>query len=600
MDLIVNTNILRHLSRFFDRGRSVEPTIPFVMAKPLCPFRAEELQPLSRKTPEEVGLSSRKLAAFLHELQQDPELEIHGVTVLRHGTIVCDASFGAYDAAYWHAGHSLSKSVTATAIGMLIDDGRLSLDDRVVKLLEKKVPPLAQLAYKNLTLRHLLTMTSGASFSEAGVLVEGGWVKAYLESVPLFEAGTRFHYNSLNSYLLAAIVKEVTGHGLLEYLKPRLLDPLGITVYHWETSPEGIECGGWGLYLRREDVAKIGLLYLQKGVWQGRRLLSEKWIAAATRPSVPTPESYGEFDYGFHMWAGRNRSCFLFNGMFGQDMLAFPGSDILIVTNGGLEQLFQQSHYYEILFRYFGDSYPDVLPPDKMGLAALRREIAALVPVTSSERSVGCLFRKPLPPFLKRALNTTYYADRQGKDDIIRTVSMTGTANQGLLPFLEQILRNSYTDGIASFTFAYENGGLLLRVREGETSVHTLPIALGQTVRTVLRLSETDYHTAVTADAAYDEDGRGVLKLRLSFPEISGSRHIKIFFEDDALEVEMKEMPGIGLMHYAVAGIEELLRSKKRMADVVSRLDPDLLFFKLERSMEPRFRLRAKTDPSTR
>ena len=139
-----------------------------------------------------------------------------------------------------------------------------------------------------------------------------------------------------------------------------------------------------------------------------------------------------------------------------------------------------------------------------------------------------------------------------------------------------------------------------LRVREGEKTVHSLPIVIGKTVFTVLHLSETDYHAAVTADAAYDEDGRGVLKLRLSFPEISGSRHIKIFFEDDSLEVEMKEMPGVGLMRYAVAGIEELLRSKKRMADVVSRLDPDLLFFKLERSMEPRFRLRAKNDHTPR
>lgn len=590
MDLIVNANILRHVTHMFDRGRATEPVVPQRVEKPLCPFQAEQRQPFPRKAPEEVGLSSHRIATFLREVRSSPELEIHGIMVLRHGAVVCDAYFGAYKPCFWHAGHSLSKSVTATAIGMLIDEGRLSLDDKAAKILEKRIPALAQLTHKAITVRHLLTMTAGATFSEAGVMVEPNWTRAYFESMLRFEPGKEFYYNSLNSYILSAIVKEITGEGLCQYLKPRLFSPLGITVYHWETSPEGIEDGGWGLYLRREDVAKIGSLYLNGGVWNGKRLLSESWVKTATSPMVPTSESNGLFDYGLHMWSGRRHPCFLFNGMFGQDMLAFPESGIQIVTNGGLEQLFQQSVYYDILMKYFGKSEPDRLPRDRKGEAELKKEIASLAAPEPKATPLDRLLRRPLPAFLKDSLGKTYYADKQDKDDIIRTVSITGTANQSLLPFIEQVLRNRYAKGIDSFSFVMESDELFLRVKEGKTTV-SLPILIGKTVSTVLHLSETDYHAAITAEVASDEDGRGVLKLRLSFPEIASSRHMKIFFENGSLEVEMKEMPGIGLMRYAVAGLEESLRTKKRVADVVAKLDPDLLYDKLERTIEPTFRL---------
>ncbi len=595
MDLIVNTNILRHVSRMFDRGRSTEAFVPQTIGKPLCPHRAEVLRPFPRKTPEEMGLSSRTLAAFLREVRDNPELEIHGITLLRRGAVVMEADFGAYKSAYWHAEHSLSKSVTATAIGMLFDEGKLSLDDKAVKILEKRLPPMAQLTHKAISVRHLLTMTSGATFSEAGVMVEKNWLRAFFESMLRFEPGKEFAYNSLNSYVLSAIVKELTGQGLCEFLKPHLFEPLGITVYHWETSPEGIEDGGWGLYLRREDAAKIGQLYLDGGLWKGKRLLSEEWVKTATSPQVPTPESTGMFDYGLHMWSGKRKNCFLFNGMFGQDLLAFPESGVMAVTNGGLEQIFQQSVYYDILMKYFGFPMPDLLPPDRGGERELKREIASLAASEPKATPLDRLFAKPLPPFLKNALGTAYHADKQGERDIIRTVSVTGTANQSLLPFIEQVLRNNYAKGIDSFTFVTEGGRLTLRVREGDV-VHSLPIVPAKTVYTVLHLSDTDYHTAVTADIAYDEDGRGVLKLRLSFPEIASSRHIKIFFEEDDLEVEMKEMPGIGLVRYAVAGLEESLRGKKRLAEMVSKVDPDILYYKLEKTLEPVFRLRAKSD----
>ncbi|MBQ4064558.1 MAG: serine hydrolase, partial [Clostridia bacterium] len=583
MDLIVNANVLRHLSHLFDRGRSAEPFVPHTITKPLCPYRAEVLQPFPRRLPEELGLSSRDLTAFLKEVAAHPELEIHGISVFRKGALLMNADFGAYSSSYWHAWHSLSKSVTATAVGMLIDEGKLSLDDKAVRILEKKIPALAQLTHKAITVRHLLTMTAGPTFSEAGILVEKHWLRAYFESSLRFEPGKQFYYNSLNSYVLAAIVKEITGQGLCEYLKPRLFDPLGISVYHWETSPEGLENAGWGLYLRREDAAKIGQLYLNGGLWKEKQLLSEEWVREATARHVSTPAGTGIFDYGLHMWSGRHTSCFLFNGMFGQDLLAFPESGMMIVTNGGLEQIFQQSVYYDILMKYFGRDLPDSLPRDRRGERELTKATGALKAKEAKATKPKPFFTKPFPSFLNNALGVEYLADKQRDSDIIHTTSVTGTANQSLLPCIEQVLRNRYAKGIDSFTLVAEERYLSLRVRE-EKTIYVLPIVLGKTVRTVLRLSDTDYHAAVAAEAAYDEEGRGVLKLRLSFPEISSSRHIKIFFEGQSIEVEMNEMPGMGLIDYAVTSLEDALRSKKRLADMVSKFDPDLLYCKLEKT----------------
>ncbi len=589
MDLIVNANILRHLSRLFDRSAAAEPTIEHRMDKPLCPALTPEEQPFPRKRPEEVGLSSRRLASFLKEVQDDPSLTLHGILIVRKGAVVCDAVFGPYRSCFWHEEHSLSKSVTATAVGLLIDEGKLALSDRVVRILEKRIPPLAQITHQAVTVRHLLTMTSGVSFAEAGTVVENNWLRAFFESRPRTEPGKTFSYNSLNSYVLAAVVREITGQGLCDYLKPRLFDPLGITVYHWEKSPEGLEAGGWGLYLRREDAAKIGQLYLNGGVWQGNRLLSETWIRAATSEAVKTPEKGGFFDYGYHIWVSRQSGAFLFNGMFGQDMLALPEKEMLIVTNGGIEQFFQQSSYYRILRRYFdGKPFPEVLPRDRRGEAALKKQLADLAAQEAPVRPSFWEPKKALPAWLEPVIGKTFVPEKQPKDEIVRTASVTGTVNQSLLPFMEQLLRNRYARGINAFTFSCRDERLFLTVREGDRDA-VLPISPGKTVFTVLHLSETDYHAAVTADFARDEDGRGVLKLDLAFPELSSSRQIKIFFERGKWEVRMTESPGIGLTHYAVGMLEDSVRGKKIVVDLLTHLDADLLYYKLKNTLAPVF-----------
>lgn len=594
MDLVTNTNLLRQIMKLLDRSKPIESMTTHLMHKPLCPHRTKELMPLPRAVPEEKGVSSRQLLDFFKEIRADKNLDIHGILILKDGCVICDAPFGAYDSEYYHACHSLSKSVTATAIGMLIDEGRISLDDKVVKLLEKRVPPLALLSYKGLTVRHLLSMSSGSNFSEAGTAVEKHWLRAFFESIPRFEPGKTFHYNSLNSYVLSCIVKEVTGQGLRDYLKPRLWDPLGITVYHWETSPEGIEAGGWGLYLRREDAAKIGQLYLNGGLWQGKRLLSTRWIKLSTSAHMQTPRELGDFRYGLHIWTGRERDCYLFNGMFGQDVLIFPKTRTVIVTNGGIEQLFQQSSYYDILFRYFAkdaDRTEHIVKRNRRAERKLHRFLTNLKAKEAKPRHF--LPSPPLPSFLRHALGKSYCIPRVDPSSVLAIEGIRGTGSISLLPFVEQMLRNRYGKGWESLTFQKGREGLILVVAEGNHRFR-LPISPDKTTRTVLRLSDTEYHVAITSMIARDEDGRGVLKLRISFPEIASARFIKIYFEASTLEVRMTEMPGLGLARLFVNHIEQMLRSKKGVAGVVSLVDSAGIFCKVEKTLAPTFFLYAE------
>ena len=178
-------------------------------------------------------------------------------------------------------------------------------------------------------------MRAGVLFSEPEALSETDWSKAFLNSSLKGDPGTEFHYNSLNTYMLSAIVRRKAGKGLLEFIQERLFDPMGITDVLWETCPMGIEKGGWGLYIRPEDMAKLGQLVLDGGLWQGRRLISQAFLQAALTAHASPPPELGDYDYGYQIWVGRKANTFLFNGMLGQNVLGFRDSGILLVTNAG-------------------------------------------------------------------------------------------------------------------------------------------------------------------------------------------------------------------------------------------------------------------------
>ncbi|WP_274366255.1 serine hydrolase domain-containing protein [Paenibacillus thermotolerans] len=203
---------------------------------------------LRRSTPEEQGISSASVMNFVNAIEQ-AKLELHSLMLIRHGYVVAEGWWAPYREDRPHMLFSLSKSFTSTAIGFAVQEGLVSLDDAVVSF----YPEYEKLYASNehlvrMRVRHLLSMATGHAQDSTGRITDSeDWVKGFLSLPVEYEPGTHFVYNSGASYMLSAILHRVTGQTLLEYLKPRLFDPLGFRQAAWETCPKGISVGGWGL-----------------------------------------------------------------------------------------------------------------------------------------------------------------------------------------------------------------------------------------------------------------------------------------------------------------------------------------------------------------
>lgn len=243
------------------------------------------LQPFERATPESQGVSSDHIRSFLADLAEDNDANPHHVMILRHGKVICECSYAPYVDGMWHITHSMCKSVTGMAVGFAVDEGILSLDETIESIFPSYVPILSKLRWRNqkeITIGNLLNMTSEVEFSEAGAISGNEWRKGYMASNLKCEPGTKWDYNSMNSYMLSAAIQEKTGMTMFDYLKPRLFEPLGIDKIYWEYSPEHITKGGWGMFLRPEDALKLGYLYMNGGRWKGKQILSEEWVKLST------------------------------------------------------------------------------------------------------------------------------------------------------------------------------------------------------------------------------------------------------------------------------------------------------------------------------
>jgi CubicO group peptidase (beta-lactamase class C family) len=296
---------------------------------------------LPRSTPEDQGLSGAALDAFVAALDAS-EQEIQTVMLLRHGHVVLEEEWSPYRLADPHLLFSVSKSFTSTGVGLAIDAGLLSLDDPVISFFDAdELPETISDNLAAMTVRHLLTMTTGhAKDTVESLSRDRRMVKIFLGLDVEHEPGTVFVYNSGATYMLSAILQRLTGEKLLDYLRPRLFEPLGITEATWQVSSEGITVGGWGLSINTESLARFGQLLLQRGVWEGKQLVPAEWFEAATSRQVPNDTEENpdwHQGYGFQFWRGRHNT-YRGDGAFGQFCLIFPEYDAaLIITSATLD-----------------------------------------------------------------------------------------------------------------------------------------------------------------------------------------------------------------------------------------------------------------------
>lgn len=348
---------------------------------------------LPRTTPEAAGIPSSAILNFLQAVEQHthPLDAMHSFILLRHGNVVAEGWWAPYTPETPHTMFSLSKSFASTGIGFAVQEGLLTVDDPVLSFFPDDAPTNPSDNLRAMTVRHLLSMNTGHHEDTTSAVVRGddNWAKTFLSLPVEHQPGTWFVYNTAAIYMLSAIITKLTGQSLLDYLRPRLFDPLGIANPIWETDPRGISTGGYGLHITTEAIARFGQLYLQNGVWNGTRIISEEWIAEATKPTSDNSNTQTNPDwsvgYGYQFWRCRHNA-YRGDGAFGQYCIVIPEQDAVLAITSGLRDM--QATLNKVWDHLLPAMQPDPLPADQHAYDELRAKLATLsLPLPTGQNS---------------------------------------------------------------------------------------------------------------------------------------------------------------------------------------------------------------------
>jgi len=293
---------------------------------------------LPRSTPENEGVSSSQIIDFLNAIDTG-RVELHSFMFIRHGKVIAEGWWDPYGPDYKHIMFSASKTFTATAVGLAVSESRLKITDKVISFFPYSQPDSISNYMKELTVQNLLTMSVGQDPEPRVMGNNGDWIKTFLKTPPVHKPGTVFKYNNTATFMLSAIVQQVTGQTVFDYLQTRIFRPLAIRGIDWDLTPQGITLGMIGLRLRTEDMAKFGQLLLQNGVWNGKQLITKEWVKEATSYKIPTSLSDNKdslklsdwgLGYCYQMWRGKNNTVRL-DGMGGQFVVLIPEKDAIVV-----------------------------------------------------------------------------------------------------------------------------------------------------------------------------------------------------------------------------------------------------------------------------
>jgi CubicO group peptidase (beta-lactamase class C family) len=340
---------------------------------------------LTSSSPEAQGVSSAGIDSFLTAAGRSKN-EFHSIMMLRHGKVVAQGWWNPYGPTLRHSLYSCSKSFTSTAVGFAVSEKLLSVNDKVASFFPNSLPDTIKPYLADLTIKDLLTMSVGQDPDPTGKVpfTTDDWVKGMLATPILNKPGSKFLYNSMATFTLSAIVQKVTGQKVVDYLKTRLFDPLGITGMDWEINKQGINTGGWGLRVKTEDLAKMGQLYLQKGMWNGKQILPKEWVEEATTFKIDNapgaPQSKKDSSdwmqgYCYQFWRCRHNG-FRADGAFGQYIIVLPDEDAVIAITSESASMQDELN---LVWKYLLPAmHPKALPANKTAEGVLQQHLAAL------------------------------------------------------------------------------------------------------------------------------------------------------------------------------------------------------------------------------
>jgi CubicO group peptidase (beta-lactamase class C family) len=470
---------------------------------------------LPRSTPEAQGISSAAIQSFVQAADSGID-GMNSFMLVRHGRVVAEGWWGPYDARTPHVLYSLSKSFTSTAVGMAIAERKLSLDDEVLKFFPNEAPAQPSANLRAMRVRDLLRMNSGhvtepRLFGQVDSSMRSAtWVKRFFEHPVTYKPGTHFLYNSPATYMLSAIVQKVTGQTVLDYLEPRLFVPLGIQKPTWVASPEGISAGAYGMSVRTEDIAKFGQLYLQKGVWNGQRIIPAAWVDEATALQTSngsSPRSDWDQGYGYQFW--RSRHGYRGDGAFGQYMLILPQYDAVVAITSGVRDM------QAVMNLVWDKLLPEMKAAPLAPNAVAQRELTAKLGALTMRTSPG----KPTSPLASAVSGRWYELPENPRG--IRAVSLDLSSSAP---------------------------ALLVRTASGETRT---PFGLGKWVRTrtgfangMERMLSVPEQPQVAASGAWTADS--VFRVKLVAPETPFYSTMDFRFDGDRLVLEGEQNVSFG------------------------------------------------------
>lgn len=447
---------------------------------------------LPRSLPEKQGISSTAVLKFLDSVAKSKQ-EFHSLMILRHGHVIAEGWWAPYSSEHRQQLYSASKSFTSTAIGFAVTEGLLSVDDPVIRFFPDVLPAEISENLAALKVRHLLSMSVGHAkdsimileASPAGVT----WEETFLKQPVVFKPGTQFMYNSGASYMLSSIVKKVTGKTAHEYLRPRLYEPLDIPEATWTENFEGINMGASHLRMRTESLAKFGQLYLQKGKWNGKQVLSEKWIAEATSKQIENGKndsSWG-FGYGYQFWLNPPGG-FRADGAFGQFSMVLPEQDaVVVITSESVDtKTVMQLVWDELIPAMTAAPLPEDPPESSQllnDLKALKYDPPKMETRSlTAEKISGKEFSLENNPFNAKAVSFRFVDDQciftlkeDGKPDIVITNGMNYWIRKGNLKPLPHSLfslRRIDFDSIVAASATWQNENTLLLTWRFIETVH--------------------------------------------------------------------------------------------------------------------------------
>lgn len=439
---------------------------------------------------------------------------------------------------------------------------------------------------KNLTVYHLLTMSTGALFNESGMLTSTDWIDDFYAYGIDFDPGKRFAYNSMNSYMLSAIVREVSGKTLSQFLRERLFDIIGVPDFMWETCPHGIEKGGWGLYVSMETMLKLGTLFINGGVYGGKRIVSEKWINLMKTPQMNVAEETGGYDYGLQMWVGKYNGACLFNGMFGQNILIFPSRRIVVATTASNSEMFQKSKMLRIISDTFtseqtyktGKKQTKVYRKLQKKQKNFCRGYAWVRPLHRARGLFGLwsLVKRgtltPLPAVCRRIHGQTLSFEPN---------------NSSILPIVMTVMQNNFGDGLTSVTFETQGEELFITFCEGNES-YRINVGLYEHKENILDIRGELYRVMAWAEFTEDEDRNRLLKIELTFPEATSVRRMKLYSEGDGVRLNLSELPGYDILGEYISSIKVVAPKSDPLVNIIKpHLNNEYLNFKVKSRLEP-------------